>query len=144
LTRLVIDASVLLVAPVGRPDGSPALLIEAARSRVIEMIVCPTLLAEFERGLASSYFQKRVLPAERTMLVDLLRSIATVVDDPESPPRVVRDPHDDYLVALAAATGAEAIVTADADLPDHDGLLPPAWTARAACDNLRLREQDSS
>jgi len=38
--RLVIDASVLLAAPAGRPDGAPPLLIEAARQGTIEMIAC--------------------------------------------------------------------------------------------------------
>lgn len=36
----------------------------------------------------------------------------------------VRDPGDDYLVALARAAGAEAIVTGDRDLLDHEGLVP--------------------
>jgi len=37
--------------------------------------------------------------------------------DPSGPhPAVCRDPRDDYLVALATASGAEAIVTGDLDL----------------------------
>jgi predicted nucleic acid-binding protein len=36
---------------------------------------------------------------------------ALMFDDPEDPPRVVPDdPRDDYLVALAEAAGAEALV----------------------------------
>jgi predicted nucleic acid-binding protein len=52
--------------------------------------------------------------------------------------RVLRDPTDDYLVELAQAGKAEAIVTGDRDLLDHDGLRPPAIDARAACELLRL------
>ena len=47
----------------------------------------------------------------------MVRGIATVLGDPESPPRVVRDLADDYLVALARAADADAIVTGDRDLP---------------------------
>lgn len=64
MRRLVLDASVLLAAPVGRPEGSPSLLVEAARSGVIEMIACETLFVEFERGLQGRYFRARVMPAE--------------------------------------------------------------------------------
>ncbi|MGI8578783.1 MAG: hypothetical protein ACR2KG_12925 [Nocardioidaceae bacterium] len=46
--------------------------------------------------------------------------------DPGPPPARVRDPDDDYLVALAEATAA-VIVTGDADLLDAD-LQPGAIT----------------
>jgi predicted nucleic acid-binding protein len=37
--------------------------------------------------------------------------------DPQGPyPAVCRDPHDDYIVALARASSAEVIVTGDLDL----------------------------
>ncbi len=68
----------------------------------------------------------------------MVRGIATVLPDPVSPPRLVRDPEDDYLVALARAESADAIVTGDRDLLDHEGLEPPAVTAREACAQLGL------
>lgn len=138
MRRLVLDASVLLAAPVGRPDGSPSLLVEAARSGAIEMIACETLFVEFERGLEGRYFRHRVSAEERALLGAMMRGVATVVPDPVAPPRVVRDSRDDYLVALARATGADAIVTADRDLLDHTGLEPPAVTAKDACRALGL------
>jgi putative PIN family toxin of toxin-antitoxin system len=138
LRRLVIDPSVLLAAPVGRPEGSPSLLIEAARSGVIEMIACETVVREFERGLENRYFSERVLPEERALLVAMVRGIASMADDPVDPPRVLRDPNDDYLVALARAANADAIVSGDRDLLDHEGLEPPAMSARDACERLGL------
>jgi putative PIN family toxin of toxin-antitoxin system len=140
LRRLVLDASVLLAAPVGRPEGSPSLLIEAARSGAIEMIGCETLFGEFERGLEGRYFRERVREEERVLLSAMVRGIATVFRDPESPPRVLRDLADDYLVALASVAGADAIVTGDRDLLDHVGLDPPAVTAYEACASLGLLE----
>lgn len=103
--RLVIDASVLLAAPAGRPDGPPSLLIEAARQGTIEMIARETLPGELESGLEGEY---------------------------------------DYLVALARAAGADAIITGDRDLLDHEGLDPPALTPRQACELLGLLDDLSS
>lgn len=54
---------------------------------------------------------------------------------------MVRDPADDYLVALARVAEADAIVTGDRDLLDHAGLQPPAVTAREACARLDLLEE---
>lgn len=136
--RLVIDASVLLAAPVGRPDNAASLLIEAARTDTIEMIACETLFGEFERGLTSSYFRDRVRDDERVLLAAMLRGIATVLPDPIAPPPVLRDPADDYLVSLARTAGADAIVSVDRDLLDHHGLQPPALTPKDACARLSL------
>jgi predicted nucleic acid-binding protein len=61
-----------------------------------------------------------------------------MLDDPADPPAVLRDPTDDYLIALARKAGAEAIVTSDGDLLDHDALSPPALDPRTACKLLAL------
>jgi uncharacterized protein len=59
--------------------------------------------------------------------------------DPKDIEGVLRDPDDDYLVALAQEAGAEAIVTGDKDLLDHAGELEPrAINARDACELLGL------
>lgn len=105
------------------------------------MIACETLFGEFERGLEGRYFSDRVREEERVLLSAMLRGIATVLRDPESPPRVVRDLSDDYLVALARAADADAIVTGDRDLLDHEGLEPPAVTAHQACASLGLLDR---
>lgn len=102
------------------------------------MIACEQLLSKVERALASKYFAERVTPAERTAALDALRALAELHPDPVDPPALLRDPSDDYLVALAVATGAETIVTSDRDLLDHVGLTPPALTAKAACEQLGL------
>jgi uncharacterized protein len=64
--------------------------------------------------------------------------LAVELPDPPPPERLLRDPRDDYLVALARAGGAAAIVSGDRDLLDHAGLSPPAIDARAACRRFQL------
>jgi putative PIN family toxin of toxin-antitoxin system len=102
------------------------------------MIACEHLLAEVRKALASRYFRDRILNEEREALLAMLRTMAIVLPDPVSPPPVVRDPSDDYLIALARAAGAEAIVTGDRDLLDHASLEPAALNAREACTQLGL------
>jgi predicted nucleic acid-binding protein len=51
---------------------------------------------------------------------------------------VLRDARDDYLVALAGASDAEAIVTGDRGLLEHPGLKRSAIGSRAAFELLGL------
>jgi uncharacterized protein len=68
----------------------------------------------------------------------MLEALAVIAPDPVSPPPILRDRSDDYLVALAQTARAEAIVTGDRDLLDHEGLNPPALSAKDACRRLGL------
>jgi predicted nucleic acid-binding protein len=63
-----------------------------------------------------------------------------MLPDPVDAPRVVRDPDDDYVVALAKDAGAEPIVSGDRDLLDEPRLDPPVLDPRAACIKLGLVE----
>jgi len=55
-----------------------------------------------------------------------------MVDDPDPVPHVLRDPDDDYLVALADTSAAEAIVSGDLDLHEATGLPIMVLTPREA------------
>lgn len=55
-----------------------------------------------------------------------------MLEDPEPVPKVLRDPDDDYLVALAYACAAEAIVSGDLDLHEAAGLSVTVLTPREA------------
>lgn len=138
MTRLVLDASVLLSGVVAKHSSPPGRLLLAARTEAFELVACPLIFKEVRRGLAKPYFAQRVTTAEAGELLDAFELLAIVLPNPEAPASVVRDPNDDYLVALAAVGKADAIVTGDRDLLDHDGLRPPALDARAACELLGL------
>lgn len=91
------------------------------------MVACPLIFHELRSGFAKPYFAERLSNTEATELLEALELAATVLGDPLAPERVLRDPHDDFLVALARPAGAEAIVTRDLDLLEQ-------ITARMACD----------
>jgi putative PIN family toxin of toxin-antitoxin system len=134
----VLDTSVLLSGSVSAATSPPAVLLDAATASSFEVVACPRLFAEFERGLAKPYFRSRLDRAEASELIRTFRLLAVTLPDPAVLREVLRDPTDDYLVELAQAGDAEAIVTGDRDLLDHDGLRPRAIDARAACELLRL------
>ena len=138
MTRLVLDTSVLLSGAVAAPTSSLSRLLVAARAGTFEMVACPLIFEELRRGLAKPYFRKRVSAEEADELLDAFQLLAVALPNPDSPAEVVRDPDDDFLVALAATSNADAIVTGDRDLLDHPGLHPPAIDARAACELLGL------
>jgi len=134
VTLLVVDASTLLSATVAKRDSPLAVLLDAVTSGAIEIVACDELLSELHDGLESTYFRDRVSAVDGRAYEAMIASLP----DPVSPPKILRDSDDDYLVALALAANATAIVTGDRDLLDHENLKPPALSARQACEMLGL------
>jgi uncharacterized protein len=114
--RAVLDPNVLIAALLSQ-RGSPGRAFRAWLDGLYELIVSPSLLAELERALAYPKLRRRIPIENAEALIHLLRSSATVVDDPpeESVQITSRDPGDDYLLALAISERA-ALVTGDGDL----------------------------
>lgn len=138
MTRVVIDANVLASAAAGHPGSPSRRLFAALTTRRLAATLCELILEELGRTLERPYFTKRVTPEERHRFDVTLRIVCELLPDPSAPPQVLRDAKDDYLVALALAGRADAIVTGDRDLLDHDGLVPPAITPREACERFGL------
>jgi predicted nucleic acid-binding protein len=59
-----------------------------------------------------------------------------MAEDPPEPPRITRDPGDDYLVALAVDAGAEVLVSGDRDLIDLDVSGVKVLTPRTFLESL--------
>lgn len=92
-----------------------------------EAIVCPELLAEVDETLRKPYFLNRLGDAIVSDLIMGIAETSNVLADPTASLALLRDPDDDYLVALARDSGAEAIVSGDKDDPQVSpltGLLP--------------------
>jgi len=139
LRRLLLDATTLASGIAGLAYRGPsARLIEELLAGTFEAVLCPTLIDELTRALGKPYFAQRISAAQVHAALEDLTAISVLCADPTDPPRVLRDPNDDYLLALAASSGAETIVTGDKDLLEHPDLAPPAITARQAVEQLGL------
>jgi len=139
LKRLVVDASTLVSGVASRPGGgAPWLILASLLDFDFEAIVCPRLIGEFRDALTSKYFRERFDPDDLSEIVANVEEAATNYPDPEEIAAILRDPDDDYLVALAREAGVDAIVTGDRDLLDHAGLHPVAIDARSACKQIGL------
>jgi putative PIN family toxin of toxin-antitoxin system len=139
LRRLVIDANTLVsgsISPHG--DSPPCLLYADLAGTRFELIVCPELLAEIGEALRKPYFLEQIGESAVDDIVAGITEAATVLEDPRDIEAVLRDPEDDYLLALACQANAEAIVTGDRDLLDHADLKPPAINPRKACELVGL------
>jgi uncharacterized protein len=141
LKRLVVDASTLVSGVASRPGGgAPWLILAALLDFDFEAIVCPKLIGEFKDALTNRYFRERFDSDELAEIVANVEEAATTYDDPTEIETLLRDPDDDYLVALARDAEADAIVSGDRDLLDHSGLKPTALDARSTCKLLGLIE----
>jgi putative PIN family toxin of toxin-antitoxin system len=88
------------------------------------LVVCPHLLNELLEVLAREKLRKYVRPEEAAAFAIAVRRVSVFLPDPEIEHGVTPDPDDDYLVALARAAGAHAIVSGDRQLVEFRGLSP--------------------
>ena len=118
MLRVVADANVLVSAAIARSPQAPSVLtLDAALDGRAELVTSPLLLREITSVLSRQRLRKYVSADEATRFVaDLAAQTTLLVDSPGPHPTVCRDPRDDYLVALAEASGAGAIITGDLDL----------------------------
>jgi putative PIN family toxin of toxin-antitoxin system len=129
--RAVPDAN-LLISAVINPRGTPGRVVVAAALGGCTLVASPHLLAEVEEVLGREALRRWVTPDEaRRFLTELDSLVELVPDAPRPWAAVSRDPDDDYLVALARATGADALVSGDQDLTSLVGLVPPVMTPAA-------------
>jgi putative PIN family toxin of toxin-antitoxin system len=139
--RAVLDPGVLVSALLS-PSGTPAALYLAAMTGEFELVVCPHLLNELLEVLGREKLRRYVLPEEAAAFAVALRRVGRFQPDPEIEPGVTPDPDDDYLVALARAAGAHAIVSGDRRLVELKGVSPRIVTPARFL--LRLRAQARS
>ncbi len=110
-------------------------MIAAAAAGRFTVVISRRLLDELITVLARPKFRRWIALSDAIAFVDALEREAELRPDPVAVPRRVRDVDDDYLTALAEASGA-TIVTGDDDLLTA-GLQPPAVTPRQLLDSLR-------
>ncbi len=116
------------------PYGTPARVIQAVLAGQVMAVANQHLLDELATVLARPKFRRWIALADAVASVEALGKEADLRPEPGAVPQCVRDPDDDYLVALGDAAEA-VIVTGDADLLEAD-LTPPAITPRELLDRL--------
>lgn len=122
MLRVVVDPNVF-VSGVIQPAGVSAQVIRAGLAGRFRFIVSPALIAELAGVLARPKLQPYVTADEAATLADAIVGAAEEHDDPSIGTRVLRDPDDEYLVALATASGADLIVSGDRDLLEGEVVL---------------------
>ncbi len=139
MNRLVVAPSVLLAGIAGHPHGLSATLLRAVHKKTVEAVACPALIAEVRKTLRNNpYFSARVTEQAARQAITQIETNAVMFGNPIDPEPIIRDPNDDYIVALAQTAGAALIVAADKDLLEHSGLQPPAISVLAICELLWL------
>lgn len=133
-TKVVVDPDAW-VSAVTNPFGVPARVVEAVITGEIVAVVTQHLLDELAAVLIRPKFRRWLIVADAVSFVETMGGYADLYPDLGARTRRVRDPDDDYLVALAEASAA-VIVTGDADLLDAD-LQPPAITPRDLLTRIR-------
>lgn len=134
MLRVVVDPNVF-VSGVTQPAGVSAEVVRAGLASRFRFIVSPALIAELAGVLARPKFQRHATADEAATLVDSIVGTAEEHDDPTIVTRLLRDPDDEYLVALATAAGADLIVSGDRDLLDAN-VTPTVVTPRGLLDRL--------
>lgn len=88
--------------------------MRAAFDQQFELVVSPRLLDELSSVLRRPKFNGFLAQSQIEAFVEAVEEVAAVVADSE-PPERIRDPDDDYLVALAVASEANTLVSGDRD-----------------------------
>jgi uncharacterized protein len=133
--RIVVDPGVFVSALIA-PKGTPAQLLDLLLEQRFELVVSPRLLGELTGVLLRDRFRRYVTAAEVPELVADLAAVAIVLRDPPDPVALTRDPNDDYLIALAVAAQADALISGDRDLTDLEDPPVPVLTPREFLDRL--------
>jgi uncharacterized protein len=135
MLRVVVDPGVLIAGLIS-PRGTPARVLLRWREGEFDVVVSPALIEELDRVLARPKFSKYVTRTEATAYASMLRDEGVMVDDPPPQPGLTPDPGDDYLVALARASGAAVLVSGDPHLTKLSNPEPPVLTPRRFLDRL--------
>jgi putative PIN family toxin of toxin-antitoxin system len=109
--RLVIDTNVL-VSSLFSSTSLPAHLIELWRQGLFDLLTSADQLDELMRVTRYPKIRDRLTPALAGRLINELRDLAVVLKDLPVV-TVSPDPWDNYLLATAAAGGADFLVTGD-------------------------------
>jgi uncharacterized protein len=138
VTRVVIDPGVLVSAFISPRKAAPALLVDAFLDGHFEMLVSPTLIAELTDVLGREKFATHAADGRAAAFIAVLLDRAEMAQDATPGSLKTADEDDDYLIALAQAYKADAVVSGDGHLLDVASSGLPVFTPREMADRLGL------
>jgi putative PIN family toxin of toxin-antitoxin system len=109
--RLILDTNVLIAALITR-DTPPDALYRAWRDGAFTLVTSELQLEEFRAVTRRESVRLALHPAEAGRMVNDLRSLA-VIAEPLEKLDISPDPYDNFLLAMAQASRADALVTGD-------------------------------
>jgi len=113
--RVVVDPNVVVSAAIS-PAGVTGRLIRLGLTGRFRIVVCPMLLQEAREVLSRPNLHGFVNTVAALELLTSIDAAAEQHADPAVIEAISRDRDDDYLVALATESGADQLVSGDADL----------------------------
>ena len=125
----VVDPGVLIAARLSG-KGAPAEMIRRWLAGELDLIVSPLLLSEVRDVLLREKFRRWLTRDEAEAYVAFLRTHARLIPDPPPEHGHSRDADDDYLVTLARASNARALISGDRDLTTMPDARPPVLSPR--------------
>ncbi len=116
MTRIVVDASVLIRYLI-KPSAAVRHLIEELwLNDDVVMVSSPELVAELEDVLTRDYIRALIRPQERKALLNAIQIKAEILSPLGKVPSYTRDPKDDKFIACAVAGQASYVITVDKDI----------------------------
>ncbi len=109
--RLILDTNILIAALITR-DTPPDALYRAWRDGAFTLVTSELQLEEFRAVTRRESVRLRLHPAEAGRMVNDLRSLA-ILAEPLERLDISPDPYDNFLLAMAQASRADALVTGD-------------------------------
>lgn len=139
MLRAVLDPGVLIAALLSS-EGAPADLLLAWRSGAFDLLLSRQLLDELVGVLLRPKFRRYTSEVDAVAYTELLRRGGVRLEDPPPELGLTADPGDDYLVALARAAKADALVSGDRHLLALAEVAhPPVPTPRQFLERLESR-----
>jgi putative PIN family toxin of toxin-antitoxin system len=115
--KVVVDTNVVVS---GVFFGSmPSRVLEAWRDGKIDLVFSPDILEEYRR--VGEHLETQFVDVSLAPFLALLVMNAEIVDPPDLPEQVSRDPDDEKFIACAIASNCRLIISGDRDLLDVSG-----------------------
>lgn len=137
--RAVVDPNVLISGLIA-PGGVSARVLVAWREGLFELVTSPSLVSELTTVLRREKFRPYLTIADVDAFLELVRRESTHFEDPPASAETwSEDPGDEYLISLASAAAANALVSGDPHLTRLRDRIP----VRTPRDFLDLLEHGS-